>query len=124
MVPLKIFFSNKTWGISISAPPFFSKNLICGDLFWKFRENCLVSIYMSRFCFPLGLYSCQPFIIASWSMGRFFFFSFPFPSCGSYNRNNHFLKWKGTHSLFIISATDLLLILHASFCSLKDNLEV
>lgn len=61
MVSLKIFFSNKTWGVSISAPPFFSSNLIYGDLFWKFRENCLVSIYMSRFCFPLGLYSCQPF---------------------------------------------------------------
>lgn len=79
MVSLKIFFSNKTWGVSISAPPIFSSNLIYGDLFWKFRENCLVSIYMSRFCFPLGLYSCQPFTACLVHGQVFFFFFFPFP---------------------------------------------
>jgi hypothetical protein len=76
---------------------------------------------MGRSCFPVGLYSCQPFSVCL-VLGHVFLFPCPLlwflQSKWSFSA-----KWEGALFL-VISALDLLLSLHASFCSLKDNLKI
>lgn len=124
MVPRKNILQWQDSGSLYFGIPHSSQTIWFGVTCFGNLEKTAGRVFIwTDFVFPLGC-TAASHLLPAWAMGRFFFFFPPFPSCGSYNRNNHFFKWKGTHSLFIISATDLLLILYASFCSLKDNLEI
>lgn len=129
MVPSENSLLEQDLGYLHFSTPILLKQFDGGDLFGNLEKTALIVFVWVDLVFPLGC-TAASHLLPAWSRGRFLLFVFlifvffPFPLCGSYNRNNHFLKWKRTHSLFIISATNLLLILHVSFCSLKDNLEI
>lgn len=83
--PVRARCGGKTGGVSISASPSLLSRWDLAACSGN-RRAAPCGPDTSRFCFPAAV--LLPAIRCRWVPGRFIFF--PFPFCGSYNRNNHF----------------------------------